>query len=110
MRRILTSVVLAVGLAVFAGLGRAQDEEKPAGDPLREMVSAGIFAVKTGGLARERTNNPAVQRFAERMIEDHLRSNMELKAIIERGGLGVPMEMTARCKEKYDKLATLRDA
>src|SRR5262245_8301386 len=108
MRRILTSTVLAAGLVTFAGPGRAQ-EKKPAGDPVREAVSAGIFEVKSSDLARSRAGRPEIKRFAERMIEDYLKFNMEFMGIIERGGLGVPMEMTARCKQRYDKLATLRD-
>jgi putative membrane protein len=109
MRRILTAAVLAVGLVTFAGLGQAQ-EKKPAGDPVREAVSAGIFEVKSSDLARERASSPEVNRFAQRMIEDYLKSNMELKGIIERGGLEIPLEMTAKCKEKYARLAALRGA
>ena len=73
-------------------------------------AQAGIAEVELGQLAKQRTNNPAVQAFAQRMIDDHTRINNELKSLAEKQGMTLPTAMAADDQAAYNRLSNLQGA
>lgn len=60
---------------------------------VNNAASGGLFEVQSSELALERSQTPAVQEFAQMMINDHTKANEELKTIAEGKGLTVPTEI-----------------
>lgn len=56
-------------------------------------ASGGLFEVQSSELALERSQTPAVEEFAQMMINDHSKANEELKTLAEAKGLTVPTEI-----------------
>jgi putative membrane protein len=63
------------------------------GDPATFVKAAaqdGMTEVELGKLAMDKSNNPAVKRFAQKMVQDHGAANAELSGIAKRKSLQVP--------------------
>ncbi|MHB2167755.1 DUF4142 domain-containing protein [Alsobacter sp. R-9] len=71
-------------------------------------AGANLFEIETSRVAMERASNPAVRRFADRMIRDHTRATQQMMAVLERSGMAAPpMQLDAR---HAAMLASLRAA
>ena len=60
---------------------------------VNNAASGGLFEVQSSQLALERSQNQAVQEFAQMMITDHTAVNEELAALAQAKGLTVPGEI-----------------
>ena len=71
-----------------------------------------ILEVELGRLASEKASNAEVKEFASRMITDHTRGNMELKAIAESKDLALPAVERVKAKHqgRIQKLEKLEGA
>lgn len=65
---------------------------------------AGIGEVQAGQLAATRSNDPQVQQFGKRMVEDHTKANDALKQIAMQQGIEVPTELDADSQMEADQL------
>jgi putative membrane protein len=63
-------------------------------------AEGGILEVALGRLALQQASNAEVQEFASRMVTDHSRANMELKAIAESKDLALPSEEGVKAKHQ----------
>jgi len=90
MRRVKALATLVLGLGL-AGMSLAADDQdrgdkKKGGD--REFVqkasAAGLAELNLSQLAMRVSTNAAVQQFAQRLIQDHMRSNQLLLQIADR--------------------------
>lgn len=73
----------------------------------KKADEADLAEVKMGELAQQKAANPAVKQFGERMVTDHSKANTELKQAAAKDNITLPMKMTAKDQETYDKLAKL---
>lgn len=59
---------------------------------VNEAATTGIAEIQSSQLALEKTENPQVKAFAQRMIDDHSKANRELFDLAKDNGFDVPDE------------------
>lgn len=77
---------------------------------LNDAAAGGMAEVALGRLAVERTTNPEVKRFAERVIADHSKAGDELKQLAQRKQVMLPADVNPQHKETLAHLSDLRGA
>lgn len=87
---------------------RADDRSpgsKPVGDAefVKMAASDGMHEVELGKIAMAHAKSDAVKKFAERMVKDHTKANMELKSVAKAAGIEVPAAMTPKDQKHVDK-------
>lgn len=63
--------------------------------------------VELGKLAEQKTTNPEVKQFAERMIHDHTQNDDQLKKVAADTGITLPMGLSAKDQALKEKLSGL---
>ncbi len=76
-------------------------------DFVMTAASNDTFEVEAGKMALEKTQNPAVRTFAERMVDDHSETNEQLRAIARGAGITVMMSMNAENSADLERLRVL---
>ena len=99
----LLATLMVLGLSLsLAGISAAaddknkgQDNDKQGGDQefAQKASACGLAEVNLGNLAARTSINPAVQQFAQRMVQDHMRSNQQLLQIANQRGLRLASAM-----------------
>jgi putative membrane protein len=77
-------------------------------DPTAFVTTAaqdGMTEVELGKLAMDKSNNAAVKRFAQKMVQDHSAANAELSGIAKGKGLKVPAGLDEVHQGMVKKLA-----
>jgi putative membrane protein len=57
---------------------------------VKNIAEANIAEIETGDLAKQKSQNAAVQRFAQRMVDDHTDALNKLKALATRKSTPLP--------------------
>lgn len=71
-------------------------------------ASSGMLEVDASRLALERSKDPQVRTFAQRMVDDHSKANAELKMVAKKAGLAdVPSTMTSTHNGHLERLRAL---
>jgi putative membrane protein len=71
-------------------------------------AQSGLAEVELGKLA-QKSVNPDVRRFADRMITDHTKADLRLKAIADADGVAAPDTLDFEHRKLRDKLANEHD-
>ena len=74
---------------------------------IMNAASGDMFEVHSSQLAVERSQDPALKKFAQQMITDHTKTTNELKSLCQEKGWTMPTQMTS---EHRQQLETLRNA
>ena len=74
---------------------------------LHQAAHGGFAEVEGSRLAQRKATHPLLRSFAERMIEDHLRSNAELARLAESKGVELPRAPSAAQKGRLRALSSL---
>jgi putative membrane protein len=77
---------------------------------LIETARGNMAEMELGQLAEQKTNNPEVKKFAERMVTDHTTANEELKQIASNKGVKLPQALNKKEEATKEKLASLSGA
>src|SRR5215475_10360659 len=99
--------------AVLAHQDNGPTERMRSGGDEKFAVKAAqgsIAEIKLGELAKERAQNDAVRKFGQRMVDDHTKSNHELKEAALKEHISLPSEMDKKDQATYDSLAKLSGA
>ena len=70
----------------------------------------GLHEIALGKLAVEKGSSDAVKQFGQKMIDDHVKVNDELKQVAAAGGVNVPDVLDSKHQSRVDKLAKLSGA
>jgi putative membrane protein len=70
-------------------------------------AQGGMAEVELGKLAQQKSRNEAVIAFAQRMIDDHGKSNAQLTRLAKQAGLPLPSELSPDQLEVTKKLSAL---
>jgi putative membrane protein len=73
----------------------------------KEAACGGMMEVSLGKVAAEKSANPAVQQFGQRMVTDHGKAGAELNQLASRRGASLPVALTASQQKEVDRLAKL---
>jgi putative membrane protein len=71
---------------------------------VKKAALDGMTEVQLGKIAQEKSQNPDVRSFAERMVKDHTKANDELKTLAKRKGYDVPAKLDAEHEAMITKL------
>lgn len=74
---------------------------------IEELAQANLAEIATGKLALERSQNPQIKQFAQQMIDDHTKSQQQLKQLADSKGVQLPSEPARKHQRMADKLAKL---
>ncbi|HLL12961.1 MAG TPA: DUF4142 domain-containing protein [Rubrivivax sp.] len=77
---------------------------------VEEAAQAGMAEVEHGNLAAQRATNPQVKQYAQRMVQDHTKSNDELKTIASARGITPPTAMDRKHHRAMEKLGKANGA
>ena len=73
-------------------------------------AQANMAEIALGRLASQKSQNPEVKRFVQRLIADHTKANSALKPIASKKNITLPADVKPEQKETYDRLAKLSGA
>jgi putative membrane protein len=83
-----------------------------AGGFVTQAATSDMYEIQAAKLAEQKSTNPAVKKFAARMIKDHTASSDKLKALLAKGGINatLPSDLDERRKGMLDNLAKAKPA
>ena len=78
-----------------------------AGGFVTQAATSDMFEIQAAKLAEQKSTNPAVKKFAARMIKDHTASSAKLKALLAKGAIKatLPTDLDERRKGMLDNLS-----
>jgi putative membrane protein len=99
--------------AVLAHQETSQGAQKPAisdEEFAKKASQGGLAEVKLGQLAEQNGTNSAVKQFGQRMVQDHMKANDQLKRAAARENISLPGDLDPKDQAVYDALAKLSGA
>src|SRR3954464_16097742 len=101
-----TKTMLFLAIASASGASMAADTGTP--PPPAVFVSKaaqdGMTEVELGKVALDKSKDPKVREFAQRMVTDHGKANHELESIAKRKGIDVPKKLDTEHQDMVKKL------
>ena len=74
---------------------------------VREALEGGMAEVQLGQLALEKSSNPDVKQFAQKMVDDHTKLGSEMKQVAQQLGVKPPDKPSSKAKSTMTKLQAL---
>jgi putative membrane protein len=121
MLRLLTTTAIGVGFLVASSSFAQTTYPNPATSSavkavprLDQQDTSFIKEAAAGGMAEvafskiaEKSKNPDVKRFAEKLVRDHTKANTELTAIATEAGIETPKTLDVDHQKIHDQLHTM---
>lgn len=107
MNRVL---VIASALFLFSSVARADEDKNDDFKFVKEVHQSGIMEIQVGKLAPQRSQNAAIKKLADRLVQDHGRMVEELQAFGRKKSIALPKELTSDKRDMVEKLAKLKGA
>jgi putative membrane protein len=77
---------------------------------LQDAAMGGMAEVAMGKLAAEKGSTDAVKQFGQKMVDDHTKTNDELKQVASAQSITIPGALDSRHQSRIDKLSKLSGA
>lgn len=74
---------------------------------MNELAQANLTEVKAGEMALQKSQNPDVKAFAQKMVDDHGAAMKELQTLAQSKGVTLPTEMDAKHKRMTTSMEKL---
>jgi putative membrane protein len=74
---------------------------------LKDALQGGMAQVRLGQLALQKSSNPEVKQFAQKMVDDHTRMGDQLKPIAQQIGVKIPDGPSKKDKATITKMEAL---
>ena len=71
---------------------------------IKEAAEGNLAEVELGQMAQQKTQNPQVKQFAERMVQDHTQANQQLQTLAQTGGVKFPTEPSHKHRKEMKRL------
>lgn len=107
MKKTILVATLVAGAALVSSMGAAQQTPMPDATFVEHAVADNAAEIELGSLAGTRVNDPAVRRYADRIVVDHRAANAELKALAARKGWPIPTQPDPQHLAIRDRLMTV---
>jgi putative membrane protein len=75
-----------------------------------DAAQGGLAEVELGKLASQRAQSDDVKKFAQRMVDDHMKANEQLKQIADSKSIKLPTEVDTKDKALMQRLEKLNGA
>jgi putative membrane protein len=107
MRRFLAGglVTLSLGIVLPAFSAEESVDQRFAAHAAMDSMAE----IELGQLALDKSNDPKVREFANRMIQDHSKANMQLESIAKSAHVVLPAEPGEKLQMPMNKLSGLSD-
>ena len=73
----------------------------------KEAALGGMTEVELGKVAVQKSTNPDVKQFAQKMIDDHTKANDQLKEAAGKANIQIPDSLDSKHQSRIDKLSKL---
>ncbi len=74
---------------------------------VKDAAIGGMTEVELGKLATEKGSSDAVKQYGQKLIDDHTKSNDELKQIASAENVNIPSSLDSKHQSRIDKLSKL---
>jgi putative membrane protein len=104
---------LVLGVAIAVPPMVAQDPQMTAEQVQKDKMfvhkaaEGGLDEVQLGQLATQKSNNPDVKAFGQKMVDDHTMLNNNMKPIADKLGVMGPDHLNKKDQATYDQLSAL---
>lgn len=107
MRHFLAAGVIALAFGILSPAFSVEEsvDQKFAADAAKDSMAE----VELGQLALNKSDNAKIREFANRIIQDHSKANMQLQSIAKSGNVVLPSEPGEKLREPMNKLSGLSD-
>jgi putative membrane protein len=75
-----------------------------------DAANGGLAEVELGKLAAQRAQSDEVKKFAQRMVDDHMKANEQLKKIADSKSIKLPTDVEGKDKALMQRLEKLNGA
>jgi putative membrane protein len=75
-----------------------------------KAAQGGMAEVELGNLAQQSGFSVQIKNFGKKLVDDHTRTNNELKDIAAKQGIALPADVGAKQRQTIDKLSKLSGA
>lgn len=106
-RHILRTCLIFVGALTCLSCSSANTDSSKF---LSKALQDGKAEIRVCQLALQRSSSNDIKQFAQRMIDDHTRTDQEIQELATRKGVTLPADVSAEQKLTYDKLSALSGA
>ncbi len=120
-RNQMRSIVLSCAAAVAVSPLFAQEPPQgPPGGPggpggpnnpdamfLHKAGEGGLLEIQLGQLAAQKSSNPRIQAFGQKMVHDHTMLNDQLKPFAMQDGVPPPDHLSSQGQHEYDRLSSM---
>ncbi|WP_051243433.1 DUF4142 domain-containing protein [Azohydromonas australica] len=111
MKRLMSTALAGCAMALFTTLAPAADGMVRSDRNFMEQAAQnGHAEVEASKLALSKSGNDKVKTFAQKMVDDHTKTNEELAALATSKGVKLPTEPSAVQKSKAKAMGTLDGA
>lgn len=104
--------ILLAAVAAVGTLAAREDREVKGGDQefVTKASQSDMAEIATSTMAKSQATDKGVREFAAKMIEDHTKTSMELKALAEKKGYKVATTLDEKHRAEAAKLKKLEGA
>ena len=74
---------------------------------LKDAAQGGMAEVELGKLAAEKASSPDVKQFGQKMVDDHMKANDQLKEVASKESVTIPDGLDSKHQSRIDKLSKL---
>lgn len=99
--------LLFLALASASTAALAADAERSAPQPavfVQKAAQSGLAEIAAAQAALQKSQDPGIRSYAERMVKDHGKANTELATLARSKGIDAPAKLDAEHKAQIDKL------
>jgi putative membrane protein len=112
MKRVAVALMLGLGVWLVGQSAPADEKKEKVDDKefARKVSACGLAEVNLSQLAIRFAHDPAVKRFAQRMIIVHTKTGQQVTQIANARSIRLPAAMDEKHQKLFDKLKTLKGA
>ncbi|MES2566885.1 MAG: DUF4142 domain-containing protein [Bacteroidota bacterium] len=98
------AIILFIGLSVSTLITHAQvnDRDKKF---VKETIEGGLYEVKLSEVALIKSSSPQIKLLAKTIVEDHTKSNKELRELALKKGISAPNTLTDNAMMYFEKIS-----
>lgn len=74
---------------------------------VKTAIQGSMAEVELGKLALQKSNNPDVKAFAQKMVDDHTKMGDQMKNVAQQVGVKVPTDVSKKDRANIAKMSTL---
>jgi putative membrane protein len=101
--------VLFLALGSIASTVHAAEAESVIPEPtvfVQQAAQTGLTEIEAAKIALARSQDPSIRTFAQRMVQDHGKSNAELANLASAKGIDAPTELDAEHQAMLDEITS----